>query len=59
MRGIALPGDPRGFHVIWGIPRQQLVRAILGFIGHGGAACDPVPEIVILQPVLLRVGELL
>jgi hypothetical protein len=54
-----LPGDPLGFDVVWRIPYQQLVRAILRFIRHGRTARDPIPKIVILQPVPLGVGELL
>ena len=32
---------------------------ILGFIGHRGTPRDPVPQIMIPQPVPLRVGQLL
>src|SRR5712691_10277477 len=55
----ALPSDPRGFDVVWRGPHQQFGGTILRFIRHGGTACDPVPQIVIPQPVPLRVGELL
>src|SRR6266436_797540 len=35
------------------------MRAILRFIRHGRTARDPVPQVVIPEPMALRVGELL
>src|SRR5262249_14480265 len=55
----ALPGDPRRFDIVWRVPHQQLVWAILRFIRHRRTARNPVAQIVIPQPMPLRVGQLL
>ena len=50
---VALPGDPRGFDVVWRVPHQQFMGTILGFIGHRGTPRDPVPQITaIIHPLL-------